>query len=114
MGTNDTLVALIASTALKIDLVLLLFGEIAKYKEACERKNNPSGKPTRSKASQQDCTTTIALGSARPISSQAEIKSLLKIKFGSSPASTILASQYKVASGSEPLIDFINALITSK
>ena len=96
-----------------MDLVLLLFGERARYKEACERKNKPSGNPTLSKASQQDWTTTIALGSAIPISSMEEIKSLQKMKFGSSPASTIFASQYNVASGSEPLIDFINALITS-
>jgi len=46
-------------------------------------------------------------------SSHAEIRSLLKMKFGSSPASIIFASQNKVASGSEPLMDFINALITS-
>ena len=50
------MVDLIVSIALKILLVLLLFGEIAKYKEACVKKYNPSGKPTLSKASQQDCT----------------------------------------------------------
>ena len=60
LGTNDRLLESIASTALKIALVLSLFGEIARYKEAWERKNNPSGKPTRSKALQQDCTITMA------------------------------------------------------
>ena len=107
------MVDLIVSIALKILFVLLLFGEIAKYKEACVKKYNPSGKPTLSKASQQDCTTTMALGSAIPISSLAYISSLLKIKLGSSPASSIFASQNKVASGSEPLMDLIKALITS-
>jgi len=71
---------LIFSIALKILFALLLFGDIAKNKEACVKKYIPSGKPTLSKASQQDCTTTIAFGSAIPISSLAEISSLLKIK----------------------------------
>ena len=89
------MVDLIVSIALKILFVLLLFGEIAKYKEACVKKYNPSGKPTLSKASQQDCTTIMALGSAIPISSLADIRSLLKIKFGSSPASNILQAKIK-------------------
>ena len=66
------MVDLIVSIALKILFVLLLFGDIAKYREACVKKYNPSGKPTLSKASQQDCTTTMAFGSAIPISSLAE------------------------------------------
>ena len=89
------MVDLIVSIALKILFVLLLFGDIDKNKEACVKKYNPSGKPTLSKASEQDCTT-MALGSAIPISSLADISSLLKIKLGSSPAPAYSQARIKL------------------
>ena len=66
---------------------------------------SPSGKPIRSKAAAHDSTTTIAWGSAKPISSPAAMSIRRKINRGFSPASSIRANQNKAASGSEPLKD---------
>ena len=57
--------------------------------------------------------TTSAWGSAMPMSSLAKMTIRLAMKRGSSPASSMRASQYTAASGSEPRIDLMNALITS-
>ena len=73
----------------------------------------PSGSPMRSKAAAQLSTTPIAIGSASPVSSHADIIIRRKIKCGSSPAEIILAIQYNAASGSRPLRLFIKALIMS-
>lgn len=56
---------------------------------------------------------TSAIGSASPMSSEAEITKRRAMKRGSSPASSMRASQYRPASGSDPRIDLMNADATS-
>ncbi len=69
----------------------LLFGAHAIYVTACDSMICASGIPTRSTAAAADEATTIAIGSAFPISSDASIMILRAINFTSSPAYNILA-----------------------
>ena len=80
---------------------------------ACDKGMRPSGIPIKCTACWAATATVKALGSARPISSEADITNLRAIKLGSSPALSIRASQYTDESGSEALIDFMNAEIVS-
>ena len=72
-----------------------------------------SGIPTISAARAASRATRKALESARPTSSEAAITSRRPIKRISSPASSIIPSQYRAASGSEPRMDLIKAEIVS-
>ena len=72
-----------------------------------------SGRPIISTALAAATATTSAMGSALPMSSDAEMTSLLAIKRGSSPASSILAIQNKAASGSDPRMLLMKAEIVS-
>ena len=91
----------------------LLFGAVARWITACDRLSWASGRPTNSRAWAAAVATTSACGSAMPMSSLAKMTIRLAMKRASSPASSMRASQYTAASGSEPRIDLMNALITS-
>lgn len=72
-----------------------------------------SGMPTISAARAASSATRRALESASPTSSDAAMTSLLPMKRMSSPASSIIPSQYRAASGSEPRMDLMKAEIVS-
>ena len=91
----------------------LLFGALARYTVASDRMIRASGIPTKCTACCAAIATLSACGSASPTSSAAEITSLLLMNMRSSPASSILANQYRAASGSDPLIVFMKADIVS-
>ncbi len=69
-----------------------------------------SGRPTNSTARAAASATTRASGSARPMSSLARITRRRAMNRASSPASSIRASQYSPASGSDPRMDLMSAL----
>ena len=80
---------------------------------ACARFSRASGSPTCSTAWAAAVASSSAIGSASPMSSLACTINRRAMKRGSSPASSIRASQNSAASGSEPRIDLMNALTTS-
>ena len=57
--------------------------------------------------------TSRAWGSALPMSSEAKMSMRRAMNFGSSPPSIIRASQYTAASGSEPRMLLMKALMMS-
>ena len=89
------------------------FGADARYVVACASAIRASGMPTNSTACIAPTATASPRGSAFPMSSEADITSRRAMNLGSSPAISILASQYTAASGSDPRIDFMNAEIVS-
>ncbi len=95
-------------TAVRFDL-----GAVARWTTAWARLSWASGKPTNSTARAAASATTSAIGSAMPTSSLARITRRRAMKRASSPAASMRASQYRPASGSEPRMLLMKALITS-
>src|SRR5439155_1268210 len=95
------------------EMTLLLLGASARWITACARLIATSGSPTYSTARAAASAVRSDCGSASPMSSLARITSRRAMKRASSPASSIRASQYKPASGSEPRIDLMNAEMMS-
>ena len=89
------------------------FLQFATYTAASASIILASGIPIILTACIADVAITSACGSASPTSSDAQITILLAKNTGSSPPFSALAKYNNVASGSDPLIDFINALILS-
>ena len=87
----------------------MLLGDVAKYIVVSARGILPSGHPILCIVSKQALANSNAFGLASPISSEAEMTSLLAMNFGSSPAAIMRANQYIAASGSLPLKLFWNA-----
>ena len=89
------------------------FGATARNVTHCDRISCDSGIPTRSTACQHAIAVCSARGSALPMSSLAKIARRLQMKRGSSPDTSMRASQYTAASGSLPRIDLMSALARS-
>ena len=89
------------------------FGAQARCTTAWARLSWASGSPTNSTARAAASATTRARGSASPMSSLARMTRRRAMNRASSPDSSIRASQYRPASGSEPRIDLMKALTWS-
>ena len=89
------------------------FGAVARWITACARLSWASGRPTNSTARAAASATTNAIGSAMPMSSLARITRRRAMNRASSPASSMRANQYTLASGSEPRMLLMKALMTS-
>ena len=90
----------------------LPFGANAMYVTACARLIRASGMPTNSTARATATATSMARGSALPMSSLASTMMRRAMNFGSSPPCSITASQYSAASGSLPRMLLMKAEMT--
>ena len=89
------------------------FGAVARYSVASVSGNIASGMPMKCAACWAATATLSACGSASPTSSPARMTSRRAMNIRSSPDSSMRASQYTAASGSEPRTDLMNAEMVS-
>ena len=95
--------------------VVTLFdlGAVARCTTAWARLSCASGRPTLCTAWAAAVATSSACGSAMPTSSLAKITMRRAMNRGSSPATSMRASQCSAASGSLPRMLLMKALVTS-